>query len=185
MVADLQRPDPSRLRALPARISSACANCRNRRACAPQNCMPRSSSAASRNWASSAAISIPIRPAAIGTTRRSPTSWWYPLYEKMVELDVPAMVHVSALLQSQLPHHRRALHQRRHHRLHAVHPSDLFKDFPTLQVHHSAWRRRGAVPLGPLSRAGAGHEAAAARANICSRTSISIPASITSRGSIC
>ena len=22
--------------------------------------------------------------------------WWYPLYEKMVELDVPAMVHVSA-----------------------------------------------------------------------------------------
>ena len=23
-------------------------------------------------------------------------SWWYPLYEKMVELDVPAMVHVSS-----------------------------------------------------------------------------------------
>jgi len=22
--------------------------------------------------------------------------WWYPLYEKLVELDVPAMVHVSA-----------------------------------------------------------------------------------------
>ena len=22
--------------------------------------------------------------------------WWYPLYEKMVELDVPAMVHVSS-----------------------------------------------------------------------------------------
>ena len=22
--------------------------------------------------------------------------WWYPLYEKMVELDVPAMIHVSA-----------------------------------------------------------------------------------------
>ena len=45
---------------------------------------------------------------------------WYPLYEKMVELDVPAMVHVSASCNPELPRHRRALHQRRHHRLHAV-----------------------------------------------------------------
>ena len=46
-------------------------------------------------------------------------NWWYPLYEKMVELDVPAMVHVSSL-QPEFPRHRRALHQRRHHRVHAV-----------------------------------------------------------------
>jgi hypothetical protein len=39
----------------------------------------------------------------------------------MVELDVPAMIHVSDLVQPGLPHHRRALHQRRHHGLHAAH----------------------------------------------------------------
>ena len=37
-----------------------------------------------------------ILPADIGIRRRSPTGHWYPLYEKMVELDVPAMVHVSS-----------------------------------------------------------------------------------------
>ena len=45
---------------------------------------------------------------------------WYPFYEAMVELDVPAMVHVSGIVQRELPRHRRALHQRRHDRLHAV-----------------------------------------------------------------
>ena len=45
---------------------------------------------------------------------------WYPFYEAMVELDVPAMVHVSAVGQPRLPRHRRALPQRRHHRVHAA-----------------------------------------------------------------
>src|SRR6266403_1947961 len=48
------------------------------------------------------------------------------------------------VVQSELPHHRRALHQRRHHRLHAAHHVDLFKDFPTLKfiIPHGG----GAVP---------------------------------------
>ncbi len=65
------------------------------------------------------------------------------------------------LVQPQLPRHRRALHQRRHHRLHAVHhTATCSSDFPTLQLHHPARRRRGALPLGPLPRPGAGPEAA-------------------------
>ena len=61
------------------------------------------------------------------------------------------------------PHHRRALHQRRHHRLHAAHHLGPVQGLPDAQIHHPAWRRRGALPLGPLPRARAGHEAAAAR----------------------
>ena len=45
---------------------------------------------------------------------------WYPIYEKMVEYDIPAMIHVSTSCNPVLPHHRRALPERRHHRLHAV-----------------------------------------------------------------
>jgi 4-oxalmesaconate hydratase len=60
--------------------------------------------------------------------------WWYPLYEVLVELDVPAMVHVS---QSCNPcfHHTGA------HYLNAdttafmqFLTADLFRDFPTLRV---------------------------------------------------
>ena len=59
---------------------------------------------------------------------------WYPIYEKMVEYDIPAMVHVSTSCNALLPHHRCALHQCRHHGLHAgCCRGDLFKDFPTLK----------------------------------------------------
>jgi 4-oxalmesaconate hydratase len=46
--------------------------------------------------ASSAATSIPIRRAGIGKSPPLTDEHWYPFYEKMVELDVPAMIHVSA-----------------------------------------------------------------------------------------
>ena len=89
--------------------------------------------------------------------------YWYPFYEKMVELDVPAMVHVSASCNPNF-------HATGAHYINAdttafmqFLTADLFKDFPDAAVHHSARRRRGAVPLGPLPRARAGHEAAAAR----------------------
>ena len=71
--------------------------------------------------------------------------WWYPLYEKMVELDVPAMVHVSASCNPNF-HHTGA---------HYINgdttafmqflTSDLFKDFPTLKfiIPHGG----GAVPF--------------------------------------
>jgi 4-oxalmesaconate hydratase len=59
---------------------------------------------------------------------------WYPLYERMVELDVPAMVHVSASCNPNF-------HATGAHYLNAdttafmqFLTSDLFKDFPTLRV---------------------------------------------------
>jgi 4-oxalmesaconate hydratase len=70
--------------------------------------------------------------------------WWYPLYEKLVELDVPAMVHVSGSCNPNF-HHTGA---------HYINgdttafmqflTSDLFKDFPTLKfiIPHGG----GAVP---------------------------------------
>ena len=70
--------------------------------------------------------------------------WWYPFYEKMVELDVPAMVHVSSSCNANF-------HATGAHYLNAdttafmqFLTSDLFKDFPTLKfvIPHGG----GAVP---------------------------------------
>jgi 4-oxalmesaconate hydratase len=70
--------------------------------------------------------------------------WWYPLYEKMVELDVPAMVHVSTSCNP-------AFHATGAHYINAdttafmqFLTSDLFRDFPTLKfiIPHGG----GAVP---------------------------------------
>ena len=70
--------------------------------------------------------------------------WWYPLYEKMVELDVPAMVHVSGSCNP-------AFHHTGAHYINGdttafmqFLTSDLFKDFPTLKfiIPHGG----GAVP---------------------------------------
>ena len=70
--------------------------------------------------------------------------WWYPFYEKMVELDVPAMVHVSAAA-------NRAFHTTGSHYINGDTTafmqflmSDLFKDFPTLRfiIPHGG----GAIP---------------------------------------
>ncbi len=59
--------------------------------------------------------------------------WWYPIYEKMVELDVPAMVHVSSSCNP-------CFHATGAHYINAdttafmqFITSDLFKDFPTLK----------------------------------------------------
>ncbi len=70
--------------------------------------------------------------------------WWYPLYEKMVELDVPAMVHVSSSCNP-------SFHATGAHYLNAdttafmqFLTADLFRDFPTLRfiIPHGG----GAVP---------------------------------------
>ena len=60
--------------------------------------------------------------------------WWYPLYEKLVELDVPAMVHVSSSCNP-------AFHFTGAHYINAdttafmqLIQGDLFKDFPTLRL---------------------------------------------------
>ena len=71
--------------------------------------------------------------------------WWYPLYEKMCELDVPAMIHVSS---SCNPH----FHFTGAHYINGdtaafmqLLTSDLFADFPTLKliIPHGG----GAVPF--------------------------------------
>jgi len=71
--------------------------------------------------------------------------WWYPFYEKMVELDVPAMIHVSGCCNP-------AQHTTGSYYLNAdtmvfmqLILSDLFKDFPTLKliIPHGG----GAVPF--------------------------------------
>jgi 4-oxalmesaconate hydratase len=70
--------------------------------------------------------------------------WWYPVYEKMVELDVPAMVHVSTSCNA-------CFHTTGAHYLNAdttafmqLLTGNLFKDFPTLKfiIPHGG----GAVP---------------------------------------
>jgi len=70
--------------------------------------------------------------------------WWYPLYEKLVELDVPAMVHVSASCNP-------CFHAVGAHYINGdttafmqLLTSNLFKDFPTLKfiIPHGG----GAVP---------------------------------------
>jgi len=70
--------------------------------------------------------------------------WWYPLYEKMVELEVPAMVHVSASCNP-------AFHGTGAHYINGDTTAfmqfltgDLFRDFPTLKfiIPHGG----GAVP---------------------------------------
>jgi len=60
--------------------------------------------------------------------------WWYPFYEKLVELDVPAMVHVSASCNPNF-------HTTGGHYINGDTTSfmqlitaDLFKDFPTLKL---------------------------------------------------
>ncbi|MBV9539021.1 MAG: amidohydrolase [Acidisphaera sp.] len=71
--------------------------------------------------------------------------YWYPLYEKMVELDAPAMIHVSAACNP-------AFHTTGSHYLNGdttafmqFMTSNLFKDFPTLKfiIPHGG----GAVPF--------------------------------------
>ncbi|MGE0113824.1 MAG: amidohydrolase family protein [Steroidobacteraceae bacterium] len=59
--------------------------------------------------------------------------WWYPLYEKMIELDVPAMIHVSTSCNP-------CFHTTGAHYLNAdttafmqLIEGDLFKDFPALK----------------------------------------------------
>ena len=70
--------------------------------------------------------------------------WWYPLYEKMVELDVPAMVHVSASCNPNF--HGTGAHYINGDTTAFMQfvTADLFKDFPTLRfiIPHGG----GAVP---------------------------------------
>ena len=83
--------------------------------------------------ASSPSISTPTRRGDTGPVRPSPTGWWYPIYEKMAEWDIPAMVHVSTSCNP-------SFHTTGAHYINADTTAvmqfiqgDLFKDFPTLR----------------------------------------------------
>ena len=91
--AALQRPDQARGRAVSRRTSSASASCRSRRACRPRTRSP----SCERCVNELGFVGCNLNPDPSGGHWTGPPLTdrsWYPLYEKMVELDVPAMVHV-------------------------------------------------------------------------------------------
>ena len=130
VVAGLQRADPPRRTALSRAISSASASCRSRRACRPKNCVGE----LERCVNEFGFVGCNLNPDPSGGHWNAPP------------LDRPLVVSAlredggarragdgacQRLLQSRnCPHHRRALHQRRHHRLHAVHHLGSVQGFP-------------------------------------------------------
>ena len=81
-------------------------------------------------------VAINLNPDPSGGHWREPPltdRWWYPIYEKMVEYDIPAMVHVSTSCNA-------CFHTTGAHYINAdttafmqLLQGDLFKDFPTLK----------------------------------------------------
>src|SRR3569623_986386 len=65
-------------------------------------------------------------------------------------------------LQRRLTYDGRALHQRRHHRVHAADPGGPVSPVPDTALRDPARRRRRALPLGPVPGPGAGAEEAPA-----------------------
>jgi hypothetical protein len=113
-------------------------------------------------------VAINLNPDPSGGHWSSPplSDRWYPIYEKMVEYDIPAMIHVSTSCNP-------CFHTTGAHYLNAdttafmqclVRPLQRLSD--AALRHPARWRRR-AVSLGPLPRAGAGTEEAAAEETIC------------------
>src|SRR5512143_2560615 len=110
---------------------------------APENCIPE----LERCVNELGFIGCNLNPDPSGGHWKEPPlidKWWYPLYEKMVELDVPAMIHVSSSCNP-------VFHFTGAHYINAdttafmqLIQGDLFRDFPTLRfvIPHGG----GAVP---------------------------------------
>jgi 4-oxalmesaconate hydratase len=82
-------------------------------------------------------VAVNLNPDPSGGYWRDPPlfdRWWYPLYEKLVELDVPAMVHVSASANPNF--HGTGAHYINGDTTAFMQfiTSDLFRDFPTLRM---------------------------------------------------
>jgi 4-oxalmesaconate hydratase len=109
----------------------------------PRNCIPE----LERCVMQMGFIGLNLNPDPSGAYWKEPPltdRWWYPLYEKMVELEVPAMIHTSASCNP-------AVHHTGAHYINGdttafmqLITGDLFKDFPTLKfiIPHGG----GAVP---------------------------------------
>ena len=68
-------------------------------------------------------VGVNLNPDPSGGYWKSPPltdRYWYPIYEKLVELEVPAMIHVTSSCNPGGAPHRRPLPQRRHHGVHAA-----------------------------------------------------------------
>ena len=65
--------------------------------------------------------------------RRSADRFWYPLYEKLVELDIPGHIHSAGCRSERLPY---SLHFINEESIAVVSllNSNVFKDFPTLKI---------------------------------------------------
>jgi 4-oxalmesaconate hydratase len=110
----------------------------------PENCIPE----LERCVKEFGFIGCNLNPDPSGGYWQSPPltdKYWYPIYEKMVELDVPAMIHVTSSCNP-------AFHATGAHYINAdttafmqLIQGDLFKDFPTLKfvIPHGG----GAVPF--------------------------------------
>ncbi len=77
--------------------------------------------------------------------------YWYPLYEKLVELDVPGHVHSAGCRSDRLPY---SLHFINEESIAVVSllNSNVFKDFPTLKILVSHGGGAIPLPLGPLRK---------------------------------
>jgi 4-oxalmesaconate hydratase len=83
------------------------------------------------------AVAVNLNPDPSGGHWKEPPlsdRWWYPIYERLVEYDIPAMVHVSTSCNA-------AFHTTGAHYINAdttafmqLVQGDLFKDFPTLRL---------------------------------------------------
>ena len=181
---DLQRAVLPRQRSCSRITSSARRCCRSRPASIRRRCIPELEKCVKEYGF----VGINLNPDPSGGHWTSPPltdRHWYPIYEKMVEYDIPAMIHVSTSCNA-------CFHTTGAHYINADTTAfmqcltgDLFKDFPTLKfvIPHGG----GAAPYhwGRLPRPGAGDEEAAARRAPARTTSSSTPASITSRASTC
>ncbi len=100
----------------------------------PQKLPRRNWNAASRSWDSSDACINPDPGEASGLeTPPLGDRFWYPLYEKLVELDVPGHIHSAGCRSDRLPY---SLHFINEESIAVVSllNSNVFKDFPTLKI---------------------------------------------------
>src|SRR6202162_5816573 len=109
----------------------------------PENCIPE----LERCVKELGSVGCNLNPDPSGGYWKEPSltdKWWYPFYEKMVELEVPAMVHVAGTCNPGF--HTTGSHYINGDTTAFVQflTSDLFKDFPTLKfvIPHGG----GAVP---------------------------------------
>ena len=108
--------------------------------------LPQSPGVAPREWADEldrcvkelGFVSCNVNPDAAGgrepLTPSVATDWWYPLWEKLVELDIPCTIHASASLNPAM--HLTNSYYIAHHNAAAVEilRSSVFKDFPKLKI---------------------------------------------------